>query len=108
MARILVTGAAGFIGKALCSGLVERGHEVIGWTRNPAAPIPGVELRLDRANRSAYRLVRTSRPIEIVSPSRQPRASPDAGPPLQPRPRRGRRGLGAGGCQKPASGGSSI
>jgi len=45
LARILVTGAAGFIGRALCSGLVERGHTVRGRTRGPAEPIPGVELR---------------------------------------------------------------
>ena len=45
MTRILVTGAAGFIGRALCCGLVERGHAVLGLTRVPAEPIPGVELR---------------------------------------------------------------
>jgi UDP-N-acetyl-alpha-D-quinovosamine dehydrogenase len=45
LARILVTGAAGFIGRALCSGLVERGHTVRGRTRGPAEPIPDVELR---------------------------------------------------------------
>jgi UDP-4-keto-D-QuiNAc 4-reductase len=40
-----VTGAAGFIGRVLCRGLVERGHRVRGLTRGPAEPIPGVELR---------------------------------------------------------------
>jgi nucleoside-diphosphate-sugar epimerase len=45
LARILVTGAAGFIGRALCRGLAERGHTVLGRTRRPADPIPGVELR---------------------------------------------------------------
>jgi nucleoside-diphosphate-sugar epimerase len=45
LARILVTGAAGFIGRALCIGLVQRGHTVLGRTRRPAEPIPGVELR---------------------------------------------------------------
>ncbi|HEX9535219.1 MAG TPA: NAD-dependent epimerase/dehydratase family protein [Stellaceae bacterium] len=45
MARILVTGAAGFIGRALCVGLVERGHAVFGRSRRPAGRIPGVELR---------------------------------------------------------------
>jgi nucleoside-diphosphate-sugar epimerase len=45
LARILVMGAAGFIGRALCRWLVERGHTVIGLTRNPAEPIPGAELR---------------------------------------------------------------
>ena len=45
MARILVTGAAGFIGRALCVGLVERGHAVLGLSRGPAELIPEVELR---------------------------------------------------------------
>jgi nucleoside-diphosphate-sugar epimerase len=45
LARILVTGAAGFIGRALCVGLVERGHTVHGRSRRPAEPIPGIELR---------------------------------------------------------------
>ena len=45
MARILVTGAAGFIGRALCADLVERGHAVLGLSRRPAEPIPGLELR---------------------------------------------------------------
>jgi nucleoside-diphosphate-sugar epimerase len=40
-----VTGAAGFIGRALCAGLVERGHAVVGHSRRPAQPIPDVELR---------------------------------------------------------------
>jgi nucleoside-diphosphate-sugar epimerase len=45
LARILVTGAAGFIGRALCAGLVERGHAVLGLSRRPAEPIPEIELR---------------------------------------------------------------
>jgi len=45
MARILVTGAGGFIGRTLCLGLVERGHAVVGRSRRTAEPIPGVELR---------------------------------------------------------------
>jgi nucleoside-diphosphate-sugar epimerase len=45
LARILVTGAAGFIGDALCRGLGARGHDVLGITRGPANPIPGVEVR---------------------------------------------------------------
>ena len=45
LARILVTGAAGFIGRALCRGFIERGHEVIGATRRPSAPIAGATLR---------------------------------------------------------------
>lgn len=34
--RILVTGATGFIGKRLCKALVDRGHEVMGTSRNPS------------------------------------------------------------------------
>jgi nucleoside-diphosphate-sugar epimerase len=41
----LVTGAAGFIGRALCGGLVERGHAVLGLYRRQAEPIRDVELR---------------------------------------------------------------
>jgi len=44
LARILVTGAAGFIGRALSRSLVEKGHIVIGCSRSPAEPIPGVDL----------------------------------------------------------------
>ncbi|MGH7060447.1 MAG: NAD-dependent epimerase/dehydratase family protein, partial [Stellaceae bacterium] len=44
LARILVTGAGGFIGRALCPALVRHGHVVYGLTRRPAQPIAGVEL----------------------------------------------------------------
>jgi nucleoside-diphosphate-sugar epimerase len=44
MSRILVTGAAGFIGRALCRQLVERGHTVLGRTRGSAKPIAGAQL----------------------------------------------------------------
>lgn len=45
MATILVTGAAGFIGRALCGELVRRGHDTIGVTRKAADPVPGVVMR---------------------------------------------------------------
>ena len=44
MARILVTGAAGFIGRALCPLLAARGHAVIAGTREAVSsvgPFPG-------------------------------------------------------------------
>ncbi len=40
-----MTGAAGFIGDALCRGLVALGHDVRGLTRGPVAAIPGAEVR---------------------------------------------------------------
>ena len=43
MARILVTGAAGFIGAALCPLLVARGHRVVAATRRPIPAAPGTE-----------------------------------------------------------------
>ncbi len=45
MARVVVTGSAGFIGRALCGGLVEHGHRVLGLTRGSGEPIPGFEMR---------------------------------------------------------------
>ncbi len=50
MARILVTGAGGFIGRALCAGLAARGHRVIAGLRGAPAPgaavIDGAEPRI--------------------------------------------------------------
>jgi nucleoside-diphosphate-sugar epimerase len=50
VARILVTGAGGFIGRALCPGLAARGHRVIAGLRHGRAPgtppIEGAERRI--------------------------------------------------------------
>ena len=40
-----MTGAAGFIGKALCHGLAARGHDVLGLTRGRSEARPGIEVR---------------------------------------------------------------
>ena len=49
MARILVTGAGGFIGRALCPDLAARGHRVIAGLRRDSVlampPIEGIEPR---------------------------------------------------------------
>jgi len=43
VARILVTGAAGFIGRALCRMLAAHGHHIIGAVRDSASPVDGAE-----------------------------------------------------------------
>jgi len=54
--KILVTGGGGFLGRALCRGLVQRGHEVLSFNRGlyPALDRLGVrQLRGDLADRDA-------------------------------------------------------
>lgn len=47
---VLVTGAGGFVGAALCRRLVEAGNRVRGTGRSqPANPVPGVEYRVNAA-----------------------------------------------------------
>ena len=54
--KILVTGGGGFLGQALCRGLIERGHEVASFNRGhyPALDALGVrQIRGDLADRDA-------------------------------------------------------
>ena len=54
--RILVTGGGGFLGRKLCEGLVERGHQVVSFNRGlyPALDALGVEqVQGDLADRNA-------------------------------------------------------
>ncbi|WP_251269055.1 NAD-dependent epimerase/dehydratase family protein, partial [Enterobacter hormaechei] len=54
--KILVTGGGGFLGQALCRGLVERGHQVLAFNRShyPALQAIGVgQIRGDLADAQA-------------------------------------------------------
>ncbi len=45
--KVLVTGASGFVGSALCGHLIERGLTTIGIVRHfPANPVPGVDYQI--------------------------------------------------------------
>jgi GDP-4-dehydro-6-deoxy-D-mannose reductase len=66
--RILITGAAGFVGSRLAQSLVSRGHEVVGTFIKEALPLEGVHLEevdlLDLP--SLRRVVDQSNPEAIV------------------------------------------
>jgi divinyl chlorophyllide a 8-vinyl-reductase len=44
--RILLAGATGYIGRAVATELIDRGYEVVAVVRDPAAEIPGCEMRV--------------------------------------------------------------
>lgn len=45
--KVLITGASGFVGRALCSHLVAHGLDVVGTVRNlPGTPVSGVNYRI--------------------------------------------------------------
>ena len=45
--KVLVTGASGFVGSALCGYLIKRGHNVIGTVRKlPVSPVSGVDYQI--------------------------------------------------------------
>ncbi|WP_315386434.1 2-alkyl-3-oxoalkanoate reductase [uncultured Stenotrophomonas sp.] len=56
--KILVTGGGGFLGQALCRGLVERGHEVLSFNRGDYPPLAALgvgQIRGDLADADAVR-----------------------------------------------------
>lgn len=56
--KILVTGGGGFLGQALCRGLVARGHEVLSFNRGDYAPLAALgvgQIRGDLADSDAVR-----------------------------------------------------
>jgi len=85
LARILVTGAAGFIGRALCPALAAEGHRVVAGLRREAAMPHGVETAILGDIGPATGWSAALRGIDIVHPSRPAR-------PCRARPGRARRG----------------
>jgi nucleoside-diphosphate-sugar epimerase len=56
--KILVTGGGGFLGQALCRGLVARGHDVLSFNRGDYAPLAALgvgQIRGDLADAEAVR-----------------------------------------------------
>jgi dTDP-4-dehydrorhamnose reductase len=66
---LLVSGAAGFLGDALCRELLARGRRVVGTSRDGAGQPPGVEpvaLELGDGGRAGAELVRRLRPEAVL------------------------------------------
>lgn len=66
--RVLVTGASGFLGAAVCAGLLERGHAVSAIARRPGSAPDGVEeLRGDLTDGEGLRTaLAAARPEAVV------------------------------------------
>ena len=65
--KILVTGGGGFLGQALCRGLVERGHEVSSFNRGHYASLDALGVRQSRgdlADRDA--IVAAARGVDAI------------------------------------------
>ncbi|MGQ0716904.1 MAG: NAD-dependent epimerase/dehydratase family protein [Pseudonocardiales bacterium] len=80
--RVLVTGAAGFVGYAVAALLVEQGHEVTGLTRSGASALPQGVSRLEGDLRTPDTLPRAVAEVDAVchlaglTKVRQSRTSP--------------------------------
>jgi nucleoside-diphosphate-sugar epimerase len=79
VARILVTGAAGFIGTALCPALAAQGHGVVAALRRAASTPPGIEAQVVGDITAAINWRHVLRGVEIVIHlAQRAHAGPDA------------------------------
>ncbi|WP_171172389.1 NAD(P)-dependent oxidoreductase [Ruegeria sp. HKCCA0370] len=65
MARVLLTGATGLIGRATATALTEAGHEVVTLGRNPASDIP-CDLLNPNATSTALETARASHLVHLA------------------------------------------
>jgi nucleoside-diphosphate-sugar epimerase len=86
--RVLVTGAGGFVGAAVCNRLLEEGHTVVA-ARRPGGPLlrvagsPLEQLEADLRDPDAFRpLVRAARPD---MPCTWPPSAPSCAPAVSTR-----------------------
>ena len=101
--RVFVTGATGFIGRALIPRLQRDGHAVVAWVRSPARArgLLGAEVELVHADTALDGLVAAiERCDAVVNLAGEPLMGGrwTAAPPRRPRtqPHRGDRAAGAG------------
>lgn len=65
--KVLVTGASGFLGRAVCTELGQRGHEAVAMVRRPGSgPADVAEVRGDLADADSLREALTSSRPEVV------------------------------------------
>jgi UDP-glucose 4-epimerase len=64
--KVLVTGAAGRLGRILVSSLHDAGHEVLGIDRRPLGALPAKAFETDLLKRSAEDVFRVERPEVVV------------------------------------------
>jgi nucleoside-diphosphate-sugar epimerase len=66
--KVLVTGASGFVGRATCTELVRRGHEVVALVRRPGSEPPGTNAQVGDLTDAAslQEAVPSTRPDAVV------------------------------------------
>ncbi len=52
--KVLVTGGGGFLGKAICAGLVARGYEVLSYSRSHHAGLDELQVRQIQGNLASF------------------------------------------------------
>jgi nucleoside-diphosphate-sugar epimerase len=55
--KILVTGGGGFLGQAICSRLVSRGHEVLSFNRGTYSPLAALGVRQIQGDLASFETV---------------------------------------------------